>query len=70
MLGTAVDRGDVEDHRSRHNIISSHLYAGQYRLHALADSDPGDGFVAQEPDLEDVYFSTLQGDETETAEAA
>jgi ABC-type multidrug transport system ATPase subunit len=65
-----VDRGDVEGHKSKHNVISSHLYAGRYRLHVLADSDPGDGFESYEPDLEDVYFSTLQSDETETAEAA
>jgi len=65
-----VDRGDVEDHKSRHNVISSHLNAGQYRLHALATSDPGDGFEAQNPDLEDVYFSTLLAHEDGVAEAA
>jgi len=65
-----VDRGDVEAHKSRHNVISSHLYAGRYRLHVLADSDPGDGFEIQQPDLEDVYFSTLQNDDVEAAEAA
>ena len=65
-----VDRGDVEDHKSRHNVISSHLYAGRYRLHVLATADPGDGFESQQPNLEDVYFSTLQGDDLETAAAA
>lgn len=55
----AVDRIDVEAHRERHNVISSHLYAGRSILHVLSDSDPGDGFVAQQPDLEDVYFATL-----------
>lgn len=65
-----VDRGDVEDHKSRHNVISSHLYAGKYRLHVLATSDPGDGFEAQDPDLEDVYFSTLLAHEDGVAEAA
>ena len=65
-----VDRGEVEDHKSRHQVISSHLYAGRYRLHVLAGDDPGDGFSPQEPDLEDVYFSTLLTHETEIAEAA
>jgi ABC-type multidrug transport system ATPase subunit len=55
----AVDRIDVEAHRERHNVISSHLYAGRSILHVLSDSDPGDDFVAQQPDLEDVYFATL-----------
>ena len=65
-----VDRGDVEDHKNRHNVISSHLYAGRYRLHVLAGSDPGDDFELQAPNLEDVYFTTLLNDERETAEAA
>lgn len=65
-----VNRDEVEDHKGRHNVISSHLYAGRYRLHVLAASDPGEGFSAQEPDLEDVYFTTLQADESETAAAA
>ena len=65
-----VDRDDVEDHKGRHNVISSHLYAGRYRLHVLADADPGDGFSTQDPDLEDVYFSTLLTHDGNIAEAA
>lgn len=65
-----VDRGDVEDQKSRHNVISSHLYAGRYVLHTLCDTDPGDSFTAHEPDLEDVYFATLRKHEANVAEAA
>lgn len=65
-----VDRDQVEDHKGRHNVISSHLFAGRYRLHVLADSDPGDGFELQDPDLEDVYFSTLLAHNGAIAEAA
>ena len=66
----AVNRGEVEQHRSRHTVISSHLYAGRSILHVLADSDPGDGFSAHEPDLEDVYFSTLLAHNSVVDEAA
>ena len=62
-----VDRDDVEDHKTRHAVISSHLYAGRYRLHVLADSDPGDGFEAGQPNLEDVYFATLMAQEDRIA---
>jgi ABC-type multidrug transport system ATPase subunit len=65
-----VDRGDVESHKGRHTVISSHLFAGRYKLHVLANSDPGDGFEAQEPDLEDVYFSTLLAHDEDVAAAA
>lgn len=65
-----VERGDVEEHRNRHNVISSKLYAGRSILHVLSDTDPGDDFGPHEPDLEDVYFATLQGDNDNVAEAA
>jgi ABC-type multidrug transport system ATPase subunit len=65
-----VDRGEIEDHKKRHTVISSHLYAGRYRLHVRADSDPGDGFESRVPDLEDVYFSTLLAHEEDVAKAA
>jgi ABC-type multidrug transport system ATPase subunit len=65
-----VDRADVEDHKARHTVISSHLYAGRYRLHVLATSDPGDGFESQVPNLEDVYFSTLLANDEDVARAA
>jgi len=65
-----VDRNDVENHKERHTVISSHLNAGRYRLHVLADSDPGDAFQSQEPDLEDVYFSILLAHEEDVAAAA
>ena len=62
-----VDRDQVEDHKTRHAVISSHLYAGRYRLHVLAESDPGDGFEAGQPNLEDVYFATLMAQEDRIA---
>ncbi len=65
-----VERGEVEAHRNRHNVISSKLYAGRSILHVLSDTDPGDDFEPHEPDLEDVYFSTLQSANGNVAEAA
>ncbi len=65
-----VERSEVEAHRQRHTIISSHLYAGRCKLHVLAASDPGDGFEPQRPGLEDVYFATLLKRDNTVAEAA
>jgi ABC-2 type transport system ATP-binding protein len=65
-----VDRADVEDHKERHSVISSHLNAGRYRLHVLSPTDPGDGFAPGEPDLEDVYFSILLTHDEHIADAA
>ena len=55
----AVDRGEVQQHRDLHTVISSQLNAGRSVLHVLADTNPGDGFSQLAPNLEDVYFSTL-----------
>lgn len=63
-----VDRGDVERHQSRHNVISSHLFSGRTLLRVLDDQNPGDDFEPLEPSLEDVYFSTIRGISRKAAE--
>ncbi len=65
-----VDRQEVEAHRKRHTVMATKLYAGRSILHVLSDTDPGDGFEPHEPDLEDVYFSTLLSVKGNVAEAA
>jgi len=65
-----VERQEVEAHKQRHKVVSTKLYAGRSILHVLSDSDPGEGFASHEPDLEDVYFSTLQSVNGNVAEAA
>jgi len=54
-----VPRAQTDDYRSRYQVISTRLAGGNTVLHVYAESDPGDGFVAIEPDLEDVYFHRL-----------
>ena len=44
-----------------HAVISTKLLAGKTVVHVYADGSPGDGFEPVEPDLEDVYFSTMAG---------
>jgi ABC-type multidrug transport system ATPase subunit len=54
-----IERGELEDYRARHEVISTRLFAGRTVIHILADGDPGNGFTSVEGGLEDVYFSTL-----------
>jgi len=54
-----VAKSEVPRYRRDFQLISTRLYAGQTVLHIHADSDPGDGFAAVKPGLEDVYFHTL-----------
>lgn len=54
-----IDKEALDDHRARHEVISTRLFAGRTVIHVLADKRPGDGFEPVSGGLEDVYFSTL-----------
>ncbi len=54
-----IPRAQADDYRSRYQVISAKMLAGNTVLHVYSDGDPGDGFVSMEPDLEDVYFHRL-----------
>jgi ABC-type multidrug transport system ATPase subunit len=42
-------------------VISTKLLGGRTLVHVYSETPPGAGFEAAEPDLEDVYFSTMTG---------
>lgn len=54
-----IPRAQAEDYKKQYQVISTRMAAGNTVLHVYAESNPGDGFVAVEPDLEDVYFHRL-----------
>ena len=54
-----VDRAELEALRARHTVISTRLISGRTVVHILADTDPGEGFVAHTGGLEEVYFTAL-----------
>jgi ABC-2 type transport system ATP-binding protein len=45
----------------QHAVISTKLLAGRTVVRIYSDAEPGPGFEPAEPDLEDVYFSTMAG---------
>jgi ABC-2 type transport system ATP-binding protein len=56
--------------REQHNVLSTRLVGGQPVVHVLSDANPGDGFVAVPPNLEDVYFGELRRATSPVAQAA
>jgi ABC-2 type transport system ATP-binding protein len=54
-----IPKDSIEQYRTRYPIISTQLKTGNLYIRALPDGDPGDGFVACPPNLEDVYFSNI-----------
>ncbi len=56
-----IDKADLADHRERYRVISSKLEVGRTLIHVYSETEPGEGFEPVEPDLEDVYFTAIQG---------
>jgi ABC-type multidrug transport system ATPase subunit len=60
---TVVARENIEDIQTRYNVISSSFDEdNNLKVRVLAETSPGNEFVAGNPSLEDVYFTTLSSD--------
>jgi ABC-2 type transport system ATP-binding protein len=55
-----VRKDSVARYRAEHAVLSTRLFAGETRIHILADAPPEPGFEQVATDLEDVYFSVLR----------
>lgn len=47
--------------KEQHSVISTKLLGGRTLVHVYSTTNPGNGFEIAEPDLKDVYFSTMSG---------
>lgn len=56
-----IDKKDLTKFEKEHRIISTKLLGGRTVIHVYSDVAPGDVFESVEPDLENVYFSTMAG---------
>ena len=67
-----VERDEVDAVRGALPVISTRLQSGHTVVRAYAPGNPGPGFEAAHPELEDVYFSAVAGHlaPRESAEAA
>jgi ABC-2 type transport system ATP-binding protein len=56
-----VERSAMPDIEREYSVISTKLLSGRSVVHVYGETSPGAGFEPVEPDLEDVYFSTMAG---------
>jgi ABC-2 type transport system ATP-binding protein len=56
-----IDKEELTKFEKDYNIISTKLLGGRTVIHIYSDDSPGDEFEPAQPDLEDVYFSTMAG---------
>jgi ABC-2 type transport system ATP-binding protein len=58
---SVIEKRALAEVERTHAVISTKLLAGRTVVHVHGDTAPGPGFEPAEPDLEDVYFSTMAG---------
>src|SRR3712207_1906924 len=56
-----ITREELPELEREQAVISTKLLAGRTVVHVYSDTAPGPGFEPAEPDLKDVYFSTMAG---------
>jgi ABC-2 type transport system ATP-binding protein len=56
-----IDKRELPEVESAHAVVSTKLLAGRTAVRVHSATSPGAEFDAVEPDLEDVYFSTMAG---------
>lgn len=63
---TIISKSQLKEYQQKYKVISSRLYAGQTIVRVLSTSSPGEEFTHSEPNIEDVYFSTLLNQKVES----
>lgn len=56
-----VSKEEYTTIKEQHSVISTKLLGGRTLVHVYSTTNPGNGFEIAEPDLKDVYFSTMSG---------
>jgi len=56
-----IEKGALPQMQRKHKVISTKLLGGRTVVHVYSTREPGNGFEQVEPDLKDVYFSTMAG---------
>ncbi|MDR3713594.1 MAG: ABC transporter ATP-binding protein [Puia sp.] len=59
IYSKSIPFSSVGEYRESYNLVSTQLKSGNLYIRILHEYDPGNGFVASPPNLEDVYFSNI-----------
>ena len=58
---TVIEKNALKELQQNFQVISTKLLSGRTLIHVYSDGNPANGFELVQPDLEDVYFSTMAG---------
>jgi len=51
-----IEREELTSYQEKHQVISDKMIAGKPVIHVFSETNPSDGFISVEPNLEDVFF--------------
>ena len=54
-----VTKKDFKNVKNDHQVISSKLSMGKVQIRVLSDQEPIDDFIQVDPEIEDLYFATI-----------
>lgn len=54
-----IERDEKATYQANFTVISDKMVGGKPQIHVLSDTQPEEGFVAVAPNLEDVFFTTI-----------
>lgn len=57
----SIEKHELAEYCQRNQVLSSHFHLSTFNITVRCETDPGDGFVPKQPNLEDTYFYTLGG---------
>uniref|UniRef100_UPI0040489001 ABC transporter ATP-binding protein n=1 Tax=Roseivirga sp. TaxID=1964215 RepID=UPI0040489001 len=59
-----IEKGELQEYEANFRVISNKMVAGKPQIHVLSESNPGEGFLSVQPNLEDVFFAKIGVSET------
>ncbi len=62
-----LPRADLAVHREEFTVISTRLVLGRTQIRVLSEQRPDETFEPVDPDLEDVYFTTIEREPAEVS---
>src|SRR5579871_6196430 len=56
----SIAKAELAEYEAHHRVISSRLIGGRPTLHVFNETLPAEGFIATDPNLEDVFFAKIR----------
>ena len=59
VFSRQISRNQIHDYKKEYSVIAEQLFQGKPLIFIYSESDPGQGFLPVEPDLNHVYFTKV-----------